>query len=455
MRTPEKKRNGKWQIRYEDQHRKMRYATYATKREAEIGIKEKDALRNAGVDPARKVTFEVLVREWTESHLATGLRPSTVKDYKQSLKRLSAHFGQLEVRKITAGDLEKCRNELIKKVVSERMAQFEVVLAKAKARSAAAQTEADAALFAAEEKKRKEIQRGGIRAAGKVIGTARTMWTWAVSRGYAPRNVAEDVKKPVKIAKPRDGVIDQNILTPVEIEHLIAHTVPQHRCAVRFLFMTGVRLGELGGLQWGDIDWRSNRMLVQRQRSGIDGEMTEPKTEAGTRWVDLPKELITQLKAHKLATPGEYVFPIDARNWRSRVWHPALRRAGLRSIRIHDARHTHASLLIGSGADVVAVSRRLGHSNPSITLGTYSHAFARRDTVPLGEHLAAFMKTETSGLKLQAVGGVGCDLVVSSDNREQAVLGASEKPIKIKNLVVAREGIEPPTRGFSVRCSTN
>ena len=49
------------------------------------------------------------------------------------------------------------------------------------------------------------------------------------------------------------------------------------------------------------------------------------------------------VRASALKTPGEFMFPGDERNWRSRVWHPSLRRAGLRSIRIHDARHTHAS----------------------------------------------------------------------------------------------------------------
>jgi len=148
---------------------------------------------------------------------------------------------------------------------------------------------------------------------------------------------------------------------------------------------------------------------------------------------------------HRLATLGERVFPIDARNWRTRVWHPALRRAGLRSIRIHDARHTHASLLIGAGADIVAVSRRLGHSNPAITLSTYSHAFARRDTAPLGEQLAAFMRRETAG----------CALVASATNDEISSASADINNNEINKLLVAREGIEPPTRGFSVRCSTN
>jgi hypothetical protein len=51
----------------------------------------------------------------------------------------------------------------------------------------------------------------------------------------------------------------------------------------------------------------------------MTGEPTAPKTEAGTRWIDLPGELITGLKKHRLRTPGEYCFAFDERNWRGRV----------------------------------------------------------------------------------------------------------------------------------------
>ncbi len=404
MRTPEKKRNGKWQIRYYDAHHRIRYETHNTQRAAAAALREKAALLDAGIDPSRRVRFDELATDWTQSHLAHGLRPSSIKDYRQSLKRLSDYLGRREVKSITAADLERCRNELVLKVQGERTAQFERVLAAAK--NKVKPTDADTALIARESAIRTEIERGGIRSAGKMVGCARTLWKFAVSRGYAVRNIASDVKKPTTPAVVHDGVIDQNILTPAEVEALINSTDPEHRCGIRFLFMTGVRFGEFGGLQWTDMDWANNRVVIRRQRSAITGEMTAPKTNAGTRWIDLPADLIVQLKIHRLRTPGDLMFPVDERNFRSRVWHPALRRAGLRSIRIHDARHTHASLLIGSGADIVAVSRRLGHSNPAITLTTYSHAFARRNTGGLGELLAAFMQRET----------VGCELVASGKN---------------------------------------
>ena len=428
MRRPEKKPNGRWQLRFEDAHRQMRYRTFKTKKKAAAFAQQVESARNAGIDPARRVRFNELVEEWTASHLAHGLRPSTVKDYRQALKRMSMseHLGQREVRSITAADLERCRNQLVEQVRSEQAARFDRTLRN------------NDVLAEREQELRADIARGGIRAAAKVIGCARTLWKFAVARGYAARNIAQDVRKPKVERAVESDVIDSNILTPAEIARLLAAAPIEHRTTIRFLFMTGVRFGELLGLRWSDVELAKARIIVRRQRSGLTGEMTAPKTAAGTRWIDLPADLVSELKAYRLRTPGEFMFPLDARNWRSRVWHPALRRAGLRAIRIHDARHTHASLLIGSGADVVAVSRRLGHANPSITLSCYSHAFTRRDAAPLGEQLAAFMRQET----------VGCDSVVSGT-------WTGEANTEVVDLMVARGGIEPPTRGFSVRCSTN
>ncbi len=400
MRSPEKIRlkDGavRWQYRYEDAHRKMRYKRFQTKKEAEAFADEVKAARRDGIDPARIVRFPELIAEWAASHLP-GLRASSVKDYKQSLKRLSESFGERDVRKIAPADLERARNELVVKVPAERTERFERVLARVNATPAEKRNEHDLNVLAREREIRGKIARGGIRAASKMIGCARTLWKFAVSRGYAARNIAADVRKPKAEGVVETDVIDQNILVPAEIEALIAAAPKEHRCAIRFLFMTGVRFGELNGLTWTDIDWASNRVVIRRQRSGMTGELTPPKTKAGTRWIDLPADLIKELKAHRLRTPGDFVFPIDERNWRSRVWHPSLRRAGLRAIRVHDARHTNASLLVATGGDVVAVSRRLGHSNPSITLSIYSHAFARRDAAPLGEQLAAFMRKEAAG----------------------------------------------------------
>jgi integrase len=433
LRRPERKTNGNWQLRFEDAHRRIRYRTFRTKAAAEAFAKS----LVDGVDTGRR--FHELVDEWRASHLAHGLRASTTKDYRQSLKRLGEFFGQRELRTITSGDLERCRNELVEKVRTERTAKFGRVLA------AASKTKL-VELKARESELRAEIARGGVRAAAKMIGCARTLWKFAVARGYAVRNIAENVRKPQVERAVESGMIDSNVLTPVEIERMLAHAPKEHRCAVKFLFWTGVRFGELRGLMWTDMDAASSRVIIRRQRSGVTGTLTAPKTSAGTRWIDLSADLVRELKAHRLSTSGEFMFPIDERNWRARVWHPSLRRAGLRAIRIHDARHTHASMLLALGADIPAVSRRLGHASPQVTLTTYAHAVARRGIAPLGEQLAAFMRRETVGCV--SVAPTTAPTTATEDQHTEVVEDVVE-------LTMARGGIEPPTRGFSVRCSTN
>ncbi|MDA8348259.1 MAG: site-specific integrase [Pseudomonadota bacterium] len=416
MRKPTQKKNGHWQLRYLD-NGKIRERSFRTRREADAFVKllaaaEADkghfeqmlaAGRAVGVNVPQErpgaLKFEELVEKWRASHLTTELRQTTLKDYRESLKRLLAAFRGREVRSIEAEDLERLRNSTIKQIAAEQVARVARKLADIERKDVSKRTEPERALLARAEELRAVAAKTGPRAAGKMIGCAKTLWKFACARKLATFNPTDGVRKP-KAARQLDSVdtvVDSNILTPSECERLLAATPAEHRCAVQFLFQTGCRLGELRGLAWTDIDWASARVLVRRQRSGLTGELTQPKTEAGTRWIELPAELVTELKRHRLRTPGEFVFTFDERNWRSRIWAPSLRRAGLRAIRIHDARHTHASWLLAAGADIVAVSRRLGHADPAVTLRVYSHFVQRRGAAGLGDQLAAFIARECGG----------------------------------------------------------
>jgi integrase len=110
--------------------------------------------------------------------------------------------------------------------------------------------------------------------------------------------------------------------------------------------------------------------------------MTLPKTRNSTRRIDLPEFLVHELKKWKLKCPKselDLVFPNESgrplshSNLLSRGLYPALRRAGLRRVRFHDLRHSYASMMLASGADVVRVSRLLGHASPTVTLNIYAH----------------------------------------------------------------------------------
>jgi integrase len=116
--------------------------------------------------------------------------------------------------------------------------------------------------------------------------------------------------------------------------------------------------------------------------------------------VELPGVVVTALREHELRTKKsspDFVFPIHLPRFRAGIFFPALRRAKLRRIRLHDLRHTAASLMIATGADIATVSRQLGHANVRITLGIYTHAFERRAESGIGSKMDALIKAESGG----------------------------------------------------------
>ncbi len=260
-----------------------------------------------------------------------------------------------------------------------------------------------------------------------------------------------------------DQVIFTRLLTPDEVVRLIEATEParrdpegalitnNYRLIVKMAVGTGLRAGELLGLRWCDLDWKSVQVHVRR--SWKDGAFHEPKTKTSTRAVPLEASLLRDLRAWRLACPkgaNDLVFPnlegkpMGHANLLQRGFFPALRRAGLRKIRFHDLRHSFASLLLASGEDVVRVSRLLGHASPKITLDVYSHALPT-------EHYAT---AERIGAAV-----FGNKMETSTEKRALTTFANAFKDAQVDDLVtvdvVARGGIEPPTRGFSVRCSTN
>ena len=154
--------------------------------------------------------------------------------------------------------------------------------------------------------------------------------------------------------------------------------------------MTGARRGELAALRWGDFDAEAGTLLVARSRVPVNGVVYEhsPKTHK-MRIVDLDPDTIEVLQKERerqrkarpvvqLDDSLSYMFtgedgqPLDP-NYISRAFRNAVAAAGLRHIKLHDLRHGHASLLIDAGVPIAVVSERLGHANPNVTLGVYTH----------------------------------------------------------------------------------
>lgn len=190
--------------------------------------------------------------------------------------------------------------------------------------------------------------------------------------------------------RKQDKKANVDALTCEEAAKLLAvmqEHYPRYQPFFLTAIMTGLRLGELLALEWGDIDF--NGHFIEVRRSYVEGRITTPKNHQ-SRKVDMSdgladalRELHTQRKKDALAKWGgkvpDLVFVneaghvLDHANLRRRVFWPALEKASLRRIRIHDLRHTYASLLIGNGETLAYVRDQLGHHSIQITVDTYGH----------------------------------------------------------------------------------
>lgn len=148
---------------------------------------------------------------------------------------------------------------------------------------------------------------------------------------------------------------------------------------VEMAVATGLRQGELLGLQARDLDLDAGVLRVARRLDRRTRKAAEPKRAASYRKLDLGKRIVDQLRVHVAGLkPNDFLFrssvgtPIMARNLH-REWKALLERADLpTTVRWHDLRHTHATLLLGAGVHPKIVSERLGHASIAVTLDSYT-----------------------------------------------------------------------------------
>jgi integrase len=151
---------------------------------------------------------------------------------------------------------------------------------------------------------------------------------------------------------------------------------------------TGMRSGEILGLQWQDVDLDAG--TVQVRRTVFNGAVSTPKTARSNRGIRLPRVAVEALRRHPRSSG--WVFSsrngtsLSVHNLHNRSWKPLLKDSGLPDIRFHDLRHTCATLLLSKGVHPKLVQELLGHSSIEITLDTYSHVLPS-----MGDHAASAM----------------------------------------------------------------
>jgi integrase len=168
---------------------------------------------------------------------------------------------------------------------------------------------------------------------------------------------------------------------------------------VVLLLTTGVRRGELMGLQWADIDFDAGKISIKRavEKTKAGLRTKPPKTRHGIRAITLPASALEVLKQHRKVQlelrlalglgklpPNAFVFGgIDGAvrdpDRITQDWKRFTAARGLPRVRLHSLRHSHASALIRSRTDPITVSRRLGHAKPTTTLTLYGHMFDHSD----------------------------------------------------------------------------
>lgn len=245
---------------------------------------------------------------------------------------------------------------------------------------------------------------GKVRITDIKRGKIKDFLTDKMLKGYAPNTVAhmKDVVSGVLTKALDDEVIQANPalrlnmknplkkveekinpLNQKELKELL-DTVDENYTGLYPLVLTmartGLRIGEALALRWEDVNFKDR--FIHVRRGLVRGKITTPKNSK-TRKVDMSQQLTAVLK-QLLVNEGpkevsEYIFTnaqgglIDKDNWRSRVFYQAVEKAEIKRIRIHDLRHTYATLRIAKGDNIADVSNQLGHHSVKFTWDTYYH----------------------------------------------------------------------------------
>ena len=158
---------------------------------------------------------------------------------------------------------------------------------------------------------------------------------------------------------------------------------PMSYMMFQILYWTGMRMGEMLALTYEDIDFEARTIRINKsyQRLGKKDIITTPKTPKSNRVVNIPQFLVEDLQEY---TNKLYGIMPDARMFQTTKSHltremeRGIKQSGVKKIRVHDLRHSHASLLVEMGCSAKEIAERLGHERIETTLNTYSHLYPNK-----------------------------------------------------------------------------
>jgi integrase len=341
--------DGRWHgfvsIGKENGRRDRRHVSAAKRAEVVTKVRALEAKRDAGmVEAAGKAPT---VGDWLENIAARKVRARTLESYRSTIRlHLRPGIGHHRLDRLQPEHLERLYGALADKGLSS----------------------------------------ASILRVHRVLSRALRV---ASQRGKVARNVATLVDPPA-VKRPETALP----LSATEARQVIA-AAQTHRNSARWTvaLAVGLRQSEALGLRWADVDLEKGALSVRRGLHRVGGQglvYEEPKADRSRRTVALPAQLVEALRAHRAAQLEERIAagpvwqdhdlvfaqpngrPIERKSdWRS--WKALLREADVREVRLHDARHTAATLLLSEGVHPRVVMEVLGHAQMRTTTDTYSH----------------------------------------------------------------------------------
>jgi integrase len=225
------------------------------------------------------------------------------------------------------------------------------------------------------------------------VAPVRAALATAKRDGLIRHNPADGVALPVRQRIEEDDEDTVKALTRSQLRQLIEITPESYALLIELVASTGLRVSEAIGLQRRDLYLDELRPHIRVRRAIVRGRVEPPKSRHGRRKVPISRALAAKLRVHMGGvldlSDDAWVFasqigtPLDADNLRSRVIKPLMRQIGAPWAAWHTLRHTYASLQLARGANIVQLSRALGHHSASFTLDTYIHLIDGEHADPL------------------------------------------------------------------------
>lgn len=189
------------------------------------------------------------------------------------------------------------------------------------------------------------------------------------------------------VVQPRMEHEEMRFLTVKELERLADAMNQDSRVFVYLAGYAGLRIGEVFGLCWSDVDLFRSVVNVRQSAVDVNGRVIigPPKTKAGRRAVPIPQAAVCAIRDHQTRcggvsgsdafVMGNRVVPLVPREFRRHRWAPAVKAAGLAPLRPHDLRHTAVSLWIAAGITPKEIAARAGHTSVQFSLDRYGHLY--------------------------------------------------------------------------------